>query len=194
MNERKVGKTECMNRRGGWWHLPVTAFVVGAALLPRYASAMAADGALITNIVSATYGGSGGPTIQYKVSYNATITVLVSCPVVSLAKVAIPTVQSAGAVVTFQIWVANTSMQASAFNVVINDRLPDNMTYLGPLTFTWFSGAPVVVTTNAANTATPPWIAGQPNAGQGSPYYLRWTIDKLGPTRSGYIQFLATVI
>src|SRR6266496_3327318 len=105
---------------------------------PRVSHAMAADGALITNVVSATFGGSGGPTIMYTVSYNATSNVLISCPIVSLAKVAIPTVQSVAGTVTFQIWVANTPTPASTFNVVITDMLPDNMAYVGASQAIWW--------------------------------------------------------
>lgn len=162
---------------------------------PRLVHAMAADGALITNNVTATYGGSGGITIKYTVSYMATANVLISCPVVSLAKVAIPTVQSAGSVVTFQVWVANTSLQASAFNVVISDRLPDNVTWLGPQTVWWSGVLPAPGLTSAESTnGVAAYVTGTPPAGQGSPYYLRWTIDRLGPGRSGFIQYLATVL
>jgi len=168
------------------------ALLVLVAVAPRHAEAMASDGALITNIVSATYGGSGGPSIQYTVSYRATANVLVSCPIVSLAKVAIPTVQAAAGTVTFQVWVSNTSAQASAFGLVITDMLPNNLTYANTLTFWWNGTAPAV--TNAVSANNIAWQNGVPVVGQGSPYYLRWTIDKLAPGRSGFIQYLATVL
>ena len=155
---------------------------------------MASDGSLITNVVSATYGGSGGMTIRYAVSYLATANVLVSCPVVSLMKVPSVTVQSAGNTVTFQIWVANASVQASAFNVVITDEIPDNMVFGGMLAPWWNATPGPTGVTNAESANNVAWVNGTPPAGQPSPYYLRWTLDKLAPGRSGFVQYFATVL
>jgi uncharacterized repeat protein (TIGR01451 family) len=192
MNEGTVGKTERSRYARGRVLVLVASFALGLVVMPRVSFGMAADGALITNNVSATYGGSGGISIKYTVSYLATANVLVSCPVVSLAKVAIPTVQSAAGVVTFQIWVANTSMQASAFNVVISDKLPDNVTFLGPVTTWWNGVAPATSASSSSNGTV--WAASAPLAGQGATYYLRWTLNQLAPGRSGFIQYTVTVL
>src|ERR1044071_4918109 len=122
---------------------------------PRLALGMASDGALITNVVSATFGGMGGPTLMYTVSYNATSNVLISCPAVMLSKQATPTVQASGSVVVFQIWISNASMQASAFNVEITDMIPDNMTYVNPSESVWAGGATGL--TYALSTNTVAW-------------------------------------
>ena len=178
--------------------IPLSTFFCAVALLltPRVGYTMAADGALITNVVSATYGGMGGPTIMYTVTYNATSNVLISCPVVALSKVAIPTIQASGSVVTFQIWVSNFSTNASAFNVVISDMLADNMTYLAASEANWTTnttGFSYALSTN--NTA---WQTSgaliQPAGGQGSPYYLRWNIGQLAPGKSALITYAATVL
>ena len=192
MKEELAGTTERSHRSRGRHTVLAVAFALVVTAVPRLGHAMAADGALITNNVTATYGGSGGISIKYTVSYMATANVLISCPVVSLAKVAIPTVQSAAGVVTFQIWVANTSMQASAFNVVISDKLPDNVTFLGPVTTWWNGTAPATTTSSSSNGTT--WPSSAPLAGQGGPYYLRWTLNQLAPGRSGFFQYTVTVL
>ena len=184
--------TELLSGRPAPWRRVLLAGLLGAVTMPRLSFGMAADGMLITNNVSATYGGSGGLSIKYTVSYLATANVLISCPVVSLAKVAMPTVQSAAGVVTFQIWVANTSMQASAFNVVISDKLPDNVTFLGPVTTWWNGVAPATSPASSSNGTA--WAGSAPLAGQAGTYYLRWTLNQLAPGRSGFIQYTVTVL
>lgn len=178
VRDRKIGRSFPGRQKC----LLLAALLSSLVLAPRHALSMAADGTLITNYCTATYGGPGGTQSYsplYTVSYLATQNVLVSCPVVSLMKVATPTIQSAAGIVTFQIWIANTSVQASAFNVVVSDMLPDNMTYANTLTFWWNGTAPGV--TNAVSANNTAWQTGVPVVGQGSPYYLRWTLDKLAP-------------
>jgi hypothetical protein len=94
--------------------------------------------------------------------------------------------------VTFQIWVANTSMQASAFNVVISDKLPDNVTFLA-MSAPWWNGVAPATTTSSSSNGTA-WVSSAPLAGQGATYYLRWTLNQLAPGRSGFIQYTVTVL
>jgi len=135
------------------------------------------------------------------VSYNATSNVLISCPAVALSKVAMPTVQASAGTVTFTIWVANTSLQASAFNVVITDMLPNNLAYAGPtpgpFAWWWSAGPTVPVVTTGLSLDNLTFQSGAaivPVVGQGSPYYLRWTIGQLAPGKSGFVTYMATVL
>ena len=105
----------------------VVAMVVGAGLLGvgQKACAATSDGTLITNVASATF--STASLNQYFVSYNATATVLVQNPCVTLIKTPDVTVQAAGGSVTYNLWVVNCSPNTSAFNITVTDKLPDNI-------------------------------------------------------------------
>src|SRR5687767_14711163 len=179
------------------------AFALAAALLsPGKGWSMAADGALITNIVAATYHGMAGypsavqPYLpRYTMSYLATATILVSCPVVAITKRASTSVQAVAGTVTFEICAINSSLQASAWNITITDRLMDNMAYAGGSYLSWVpAGSAPWFNTVSANNTTWSGTGVQPVNNQGTPYYLRWTIDKLGPGRSACISFQTTVI
>ncbi len=183
----------------------ICAFALAAALLsPGKGWTMAADGALITNIVAATYHGMAGYpgsgvagtspyAPKYTMSYLATATILVSCPVVSITKRANTSVQSVAGTVTFEICAVNSSLQASAWNLVITDALMDNMSYVGGSYASWVPGAPSVWTPSSSSSLAIPFGGAQPNAAQTSPYFLRWTINTLGPARSACITFQAVV-
>src|SRR5262245_25603417 len=97
--------TERSGSRGAGRAPRVLAVLAAAGLgLPRAADAMTADGALITNVASATlyWGNSGnffparaGITSQgFTMSYRVTANVLVSCPLVLAQKWVTPTMQA----------------------------------------------------------------------------------------------------
>lgn len=159
-------------------------------------SAMSADGALVTNVVTATYNGMGyvvgQPGSTYAVSYYASAYVLVSCPVIYVQKVATPTVQVTGGTVTFQLWVVNNSLGASAFNVSLVDALPVGMGYVAPS----FSGWDPSGTWYRSWGSAPggPWTANaEPPNGQLAPAYLEWTANIVGPGKSALVTYLVTV-
>lgn len=160
-----------------------------ALALPGQAGAMTACGAMLTNTVSATFGSNPAGTIPFFITYNATTGVLINCPAITVAKLATPTAQQAGQLVTFRISVSNTSPYFSAFNVVVLDRLPDNMEWAGVATV-YSVGA---WTEGSANTKAGPY-GGTPASGQDYPYYLRWTLGMLGPGKSSYVEFQARIL
>lgn len=177
----------------------VALVLAGTLCAPGLARAMSADGALITNGVSATFYGIGGLGLPnaYRITYIATANVLVSCPVVIVKKQPNTSFQAVGGLVTFRIWVVNSSLQASSFNVCVTDRLPDNMEYVGPapfaLTWTWAPTGQWYGTGSTTNA--PPWtapVAG--TVGQDPPFYLRWCIPQLGPGKSAFVEFSARVL
>jgi len=158
------------------------------------AQALTSCGALLTNSISATFGSTPAGNVQFLISYASTATVKIDCPQIAVTKIATPTLQAAGQVVVFRVWIANTSPTFSAFNVAVIDRLPDNMEWAGIATAYWTNmPAPVWLPFNAA--AYPgPYNAGAPTAGQDAPWYLRWTLDLLGPGKSGYVEFQARIL
>ena len=151
------------------------------------------DGSLLTNAVSATFSANTAGTVAYAVSYNSTATVIVRNPAIELTKVATPTTMSAGGEITFRVWAANTSLYSSAFDVVVIDRLPDNMEYVNPSFGQWVNGTGTW-TAEYSSAYGAGYAAGQPGNGQDAPYYLRWTLNWLGPGRSGFIEFKARIL
>jgi len=168
-------------------HFSRMAAVAAALLWGAAAGAATGDGVLLTNFASATYQNTAGNA--YEIAYAVTETVLVATPATLIRKDANPTMQAAGGTVTFCITFSNTSAFASAVNVTVSDKVPDNMRWVGWGTL-WNPGGGAPTTAYAA--APPAWTDGTPPAaGQ---YYLRWTMNVVGPRRSGIVCFLATVL
>jgi len=151
------------------------------------------DGSLLTNVVSATFSSNPAGAVLFTVSYSATVTVMVRNPAILLTKLSTPTTQSAGGEITFRVWAANTSLYSSAFDVVVTDRLPDNMEYVGASFGSWTNGTGTW-SPEYSNLYAGPYTAGQPGNGQDAPYYLRWTLNWLGPGKSGFIEFKARIL
>ncbi len=182
-------------------HFLLAASFLPAILMSRNAFAMTADGAMITNYAAATgYWGMAGLayTSRYNVSYNATAGVVVSCPVVYVTKIVSPTTLAVAQTATYTVCVVNTALQATAWNVVVQDRLPDNMAYVGASLTSWVLGTPPPTWTASWSTnGGASWTTGaEPPAGANNttaPYSLRWVLNYLGPNRSGCVSFRATV-
>ncbi len=162
-------------------------------LLPELACGMAGDGALLTNTVSATYHGVAGVGVKYTVSYLATSSVMVSCPVVGVVKrVMAPTTisvnppyipyQNVGGTVTFSVCVFNNSLQASAFGMTMRDRMAANTTWAGVYGSWGATFTQAQYSTNGTNYFN--IGAGAPAVGTVPPVYLYWRVDALGPGRS----------
>ena len=168
--------------------LMVSALVAGTP-----AHATTSDGALITNVASATF--IAQIPGAFGVSYAATATVLVANPCINLLKTVTPSVQAAGGSLTFRLWVVNCSVWASAFNVSIIDKIPDNVGFNTDMgaTGSWSpSGLGVWSQYESANGTT--WAAGFPPVGQVTPYYLRYILSLLGPSKSAYVQYGVTIL
>ena len=160
------------------------------ATMGREASAMTADGTLVTNVACATYSSASGA--GFAVSYCATAILNIQNPCLALQKVANPTAQASGGLVTYTIWVVNCSCTGSAFNINVTDRLPDNV-IMGSNLAGWNGGSGGAwFASSGSNNTT--WAVNAPLAGQGTPYYLRYALDQLGPCRSAYAAFTVSVL
>ena len=168
-------------------------FAMAALLISGRASAVTMCGSMLTNTVSATFGSNSLGSVQFLVSYNSSASVLINCPVITVTKIATPTLQTAGQPVVFRVWVSNTSPWFSAFNVAVIDRLPDNMEWAGVASAYWTNmPAPVWAEGSSVGYVGP--YGGTPASGQDFPYYMRWTLDQLGPGKSGYVEFQARIL
>lgn len=154
------------------------------------AMGMTTDGTMITNVASSTYGTTSG--IGFNVTYSVTALTWVANPCLQLQKTGMPVSQASGNLVTYTIWVVNCSCTGSAFNLSITDRLPDNVgfgaggsAWNGGSGGTWFPA-------NGSDNVT--WGAGLPGAGQVAPYYLRFSLNLLGPCKSAMESYTVTVL
>jgi uncharacterized repeat protein (TIGR01451 family) len=157
---------------------------------------MTSDGTMITNCAAATaYWGMGGMdyTKRYQMTYNVTTQVYVSCPVVIVQKTVAPTTIAIAQTATYTICVVNASLQASAWNVTMTDRLSDWMGYAVGIA-TWAPAGSTWYWTHSGNSTT--WAAtnAEPPNGQATPWYMRWMITPLGPGRSACVTFKGTVL
>jgi len=169
---------------------------LGLMVAGRSALAATTDGTLITNAACGSFQSAQG--MQFWISYCSTAWVIVSNPCVALNKRATPTVQSSGGTVTFELVAINCSCTTSSFNIIITDRLPDNMAYVGLGTphYTWY-GLPAPNPSwyqSSANTYAGPYGAALPGPGQLPPYFLRFSLDWIGPCKSAAVAFIATVL
>lgn len=170
------------------------AWVVGAALaMTGTAKATTSDGAIVTNVASATF--NAVYPGAFAVSYCATATVLVANPCINLRKEVTPSVQGAGGTLTFRLWVINCSPYASAFNVSIVDKLPDNVDFETDMVGagSW-SPSGLGVWTQYRSLNGTAWQAGAPPVGQTTPYYLRYILSLLGPAKSAYVQYGVNIL
>jgi len=163
------------------------ALAAGLSLLGSEAAAFLDTGTLLTNSASATYMGGGQGT---SVTYSATAKILVANPAVFLWKDCTPTVVTTiGGFVTCVLSFSNGGAN-TAFNVTINDKLPNGTgTWFVGLVSSW-SGAGVPVPSWSANGTT--WAGTVPPAGTQGPaagMFLRWIVPSLGIGVSGVITF-----
>lgn len=171
----------------GWRR--VWALAAAAGLLGTPAWAFLDTGTLLTNSASATYMGGGQGT---SVTYSATAKILVANPAVFLWKDCTPTVVSTvGGFITCVLSFSNGGAN-TAFNVTVNDKLPNGSgcTFQG-LVSSW-SGVGVPAASWSANGTT--WAGGVPPVGQnsGTSVFLRWIVPSLGIGVSGVITFVVS--
>lgn len=154
------------------------------------AAAATACGTIITNVATATMTSGFPDFVGYEVSYNATATLIVLCPpVVALRKYANTDYGTfaqapSGGTVTFMICVENQTV-TSVWGINITDQLPSNVSWLANGADYNLTGAPAALgpwIAFSSNNTT--WGSGSPAANQGAPYYLRWTLEKIGPSKS----------
>ena len=163
----------------------VLASVLGAG----EAGAFLETGTLLTNAASATYSGGGQGA---SVSFSATMKVLLANPSLFLWKATTPTiVASVGGYVTSTVSFSNGGAN-TAFNVTINDRLPNGAGCWFMQQVDAWSGSGVPATSWSGNNVT--WAGGAPAAGQTSAasIFLRWIVPSLGVGVSGVITFVVS--
>lgn len=191
-----------MKKEGVRPKLAALAFMLAALAMPRGAQALTADGALMTNSAWATFSGAAGLAVWYRTSYLASASVLVCNPVVAYRKTATPTMVAPTNTVTFTLCAINSSVTTSAFNLVLMDRLPDNMGYIPPWDGGWSTGGGTWLASYATGlTATfctpncqPGLGVNNTMAGAGGAYYLRWVVNVTGPGKSACVTYQASVL
>jgi uncharacterized repeat protein (TIGR01451 family) len=160
-------------------------------------------GTIITNEATATMTSGFPDFVGYEVSYNATCTVTVLCPpVVALRKFAnggYLTESAAGATVTFSICIENQTVD-TVWGVTVTDQLPSNMTFVDYGTGPWTMGTQIapwppayVAASSVAGLAAATNNTG-PTAGQGAPYFMRWTFAGVGPNKSACVIYRAQIL
>lgn len=191
--------------------LPAALAASVLSLASGRALATTACGNLITNIASATMWTGAPDFVAYEVSYSVTAALTVLCPpVIALRKSSdingnVLATAPSGGIVTFKICLENQQFgpNDSIWNVVINDRLPDNMVWSGePATAatTAFNPGDYNTSTGANYTASwassmaGPWTLVPVSGVTGTPLYLRWTISLIGPPRSACVTYRAKVL
>ena len=156
--------------------------------------AATSDGALITNVATATFQGAGNP-LGFVVSYGVTATVLVQNPRLMLFKTANPTMQAPGGDVTFRACVRNMSADVSAFNITVTDAIPAGFEFQAGGVFGANPGIwPNTWVITNANGLAGPWNAGWPTVGQEPAWFMRWTLPVVGQNKSGCVEFTARVL
>jgi uncharacterized repeat protein (TIGR01451 family) len=165
---------------------------MGLLLAGRVQALPTADGALITNLATATF--ATASLNGFAVTYGATANVLVANPCVAIQKVPDVTVQSAVSKVTYTLWVANCSPTTSAFGITVTDKLPDNVSYDAPRG-SWNGGSGGTwVSSDSPSGAVGSYVGGTPPAGQTTPMFLRFVLDQLGAGKSAMIAYSVVVL
>ena len=181
----------------------ISLLVAAAGLLPRSGSAATSEGSLITNLACATYTLSLGSGPMVTISYCATSIIQVATPCLMLRKSGNTTLQAAGGTVTFCITFSNCSTWASAMNVVITDVKPDNTRFINTLPgCAVYEPEGSIVTTAWSSNGGAAWSPGGAGyAGYPLPpvetwpnLILKWTVDALGPGKSGYVCYTVSIL
>jgi len=186
----------------------ITAVLTGLMSAGRVMAATS-EGALLTNVATATFWSLQGTA--HVPEWNGTAYVLVVSPSVQVRKTAVPWIECPGATITFCIYAVNESAYTSAFNVILNDRLPDLFAYIagqdrwagntagatiipgyrGPGAFDVYCW-PGVIHASCPDAAP---SLGEPLDGQIGPNYnVRWAIDVIGPGQSAMVCFKARIL
>jgi uncharacterized repeat protein (TIGR01451 family) len=164
--------------------------VIGVLVSAR-GGAMTTDGTVLTNIACATMSSVlGAPaSVLYCATDNELI---VENPNIRIMKTCNPTTEASGGTITCTMCVENTNGFMDAYNVKIVDKIPVNMGWVGtrPNALDW--GGPW---TYWSSTDGSTWVAGDPPAGQVTPYYVRWMrAGGLSLGKSGCVTFTLTIL
>jgi len=82
---------------------------------------------------------------------------------------------------------------STVYGITITDTLPNGASYTVP-TLGFYAqsddlGVPELTSSSYAASINGPWTPGEPPDGTGSPLIMRWTVDRLAPGHSGYLQY-----
>jgi len=173
----------------------LAAMVLG---VPKAALAATVEGTIITNQMFATY--SSLSRAQYSMTYLVTATVMVGNPDISVRKESIPPMQVAGGTVKFCMWLVNNSMYASAWSVIVTDKVNGSvfsggMSYVAGGLESW-SGTPGSTVRNGYDAnimfVLPVWDSEPPDGVMG--YSIRFLVEPIGPGQSAMVCFRARVL
>ena len=168
--------------------------VMLSSFVPVHAVAGTAEGTLITNVACATYG-AVQPNCDFVVSYCVTASVLVANPLIAANKSSNPTIECSGGTITFCIYVRNNSAYTSAFNILVSDILPQNISYINGGQANWAggtAGAAITIGSGSFIPFTTAWV--EAPAAQTSNYYLRWNISIMGPGKSALVCWKGNIL
>ena len=174
--------------------------IAAGLLAASRAGAMTAEGTLITNVACGTFTDIAS-TASFAVSFCATATVLVVNPAVAISKTASPTMDCSGGTITFCIYVRNNSAYTSAFNVYLEDVIPQNMRYSAGQTYWAGATAGSTILFGYGSSSFPYtflWngFGAQPDSlidGQTPNYAVRWIISPIGPGKSAMVCWKAVI-
>ena len=103
-----------------------------------------------------------------------------------------PDAVPAGGEIAYTIRWTNTA-EGIVRNMVFTDTLPGGVEYAAPsltaVLYPDWAGTPALTGVAHAASAAGPWTDGEPADGTGPPLVLRWTVDRVYPAASGYLQF-----
>jgi hypothetical protein len=93
--------------------------------------------------------------------------------------------------VTFCIWAVNTSPYTSAFNVILDDMLPQYMSYVNGGQGNWAgNSAGATIQAGYRNSSMASGWGAEPVNGQAGPnYWAWWKINWIGPSKSAMMCF-----
>lgn len=169
------------------------ALALACLLAAGQAKAMTAWGTIITNVATITMTSGFPDFVAYEMPYSMTCRVMVGIPgCMTGNKTVSPTVQEPGGTLTYTIWAVNCSAWTSAFNITLTDQLQGSIGMDGPVANWPGASGGLWYISSGSNNVT--WAANYPAAGQGTPYYLRFVLDQLGPAKSGFVQYTVRVL
>jgi len=127
------------------------------------------------------------------VTTSNTVTVNLQRPAMTIWKEAIPPGDACGGeAIKYRVSWRNDG-NGTALNLTVTDSLPNGTAYSGFSTRLWaqtdWLGLPAMTSVARAPSSSGPWTSGEPPPGALSPLVLRWTVDRVAPGKSGFIEF-----
>ena len=145
--------------------------------------------ALGPNSASAYYGNTPGAVRSPAVTNPVTVAVLHGIPVIG--KTASKAGACPGDSLVYRVSWGNAGV-TTMYGLVLVDTFPADVTYRFPGTVVYAesdSGGTPAVTMEYGPTVAGPWTSGEPPDGSPGPLALRWSIDRVVPGKTGYVEY-----